>query len=82
PKKIKTMRIIKMRIDCYVSPGCGSEEALRENIRRALALEEARSEVEFHSIDNEKALALGLTGSPSVLINGEQLQPQERAGFS
>jgi hypothetical protein len=25
-----------VKIDCYLSPGCGSEEALKENIARAL----------------------------------------------
>jgi hypothetical protein len=25
-----------MKIDCYISQGCGSEEALKENIVRAL----------------------------------------------
>jgi hypothetical protein len=71
-----------MNIDCYLSPGCGSEEALRENISRALALEKVEARVNFHRIDDAKALALGLTGSPSVFINGKELQPQGQIGFS
>ncbi len=71
-----------MKIDCYLSPGCGSEEALRENITRALALEKVVAEVNFHRIDDAKAAALGLTGSPSVFINGKELQPQGAVGFS
>ncbi|MEW6182689.1 MAG: hypothetical protein AB1500_05860 [Bacillota bacterium] len=71
-----------MKIDCYLSPDCGSEEALRENITRALAIEKVEAEVNFHRIDDEKAVALGLTGSPSVFINEKELQPQGSARFS
>ncbi len=71
-----------MNIDCYLSPGCGSEEALRENITRALALEKIEAEVRFFRIDDAKAVALGLTGSPSVFVDGKELQPQGAVGFS
>ena len=71
-----------MRIDCYLSSGCGSEEALRENMYRALAAEKVEAEVKFHKIDAERALAMGLTGSPSVFIDGKELQPQGTIGFS
>ncbi|MGA2110509.1 MAG: hypothetical protein ABSH25_23030 [Syntrophorhabdales bacterium] len=71
-----------MNIDCYLSPECGSGEALRKNITQALALEEVEADVNFHRIDDEKAIALGLSGSPSVFINGKELQPQGLVGFS
>ena len=71
-----------MIIDCYLSPDCGSEEALRENITRVLAIEKIEAEVNFHRIDDEKAVALGLSGSPSVFINNKELQPQGSVGFS
>jgi hypothetical protein len=71
-----------MKIDCYLSPGCGSEEALRDNITRALVCEKIEAEVNFHRIDDARAAALGLTGSPSVFIDGKELQPQEAIGFS
>jgi hypothetical protein len=71
-----------MKIDCYLSPGCGSEETLRENITKALAIEKVETEVIFHRIDDEKAIALGLSGSPSVFINDKELQPQGTVGFS
>jgi hypothetical protein len=71
-----------MKIDCYLFPECGSEEALRENITRALALEKVDTTVKFHRIDDAKAVALGLSGSPSVFINGKELQPQGLVGFS
>ena len=71
-----------MNIDCYLSPECGSEEALRENITQALATEEVEADLNFHRIDDEKAVTLGLSGSPSVFINGKELQPQGLIGFS
>ena len=71
-----------MKIDCYLSPGCRSEEALRENITRALDMENVKAEVSFHRIDDEKATALGLSGSPSVFIDEREIQPQGTVGFS
>jgi hypothetical protein len=71
-----------MRMDCYFSPECASEEGVRENIARALALEKIESEVRFHRIDDETAMKFGLTGSPSIFINGKELQPQGSIGFS
>ena len=71
-----------MHINCYLSHGCGSEEALRENITCALADEQVEAAVTFHTIDDEKAVALGLSGSPSVFIDGKELQPQGWVGFS
>ncbi len=71
-----------MKIECYLSPGCGSEEALRENIVQALEKEGVKAEVFFHRIDDAAAADLKLTGSPSVFINGKELQPRGVAGFS
>ena len=71
-----------MKIDCYISQGCGSEEALKENIVRALEAEKIHAEVVLHRISNEKAEELKLSGSPSVFIAGKELQPQGMAGFS
>lgn len=71
-----------MKIECYMSPGCGSEESLRENIKAAILLECAGAEVVFRRIKDEEAYALGLKGSPSVLINGKDIEPQDLTGFS
>jgi hypothetical protein len=71
-----------MKIDCYLSHGCGSEEVLRENITQALVIEKVKAEVNFNIIDDEKAVALGLSGSPSVFVDGKELQPQRSVGFS
>jgi len=71
-----------MNIDCYLSDGCGSAEALRENIIQALVSEKVEADVTFNLIDDEKAIALGLSGSPSVFVDGKEIQPQGTAGFS
>ena len=71
-----------MKIDCYLSPGCASEEALRENITRVLAIEKLEAVLSIHRIDDDKAIVFGLSGSPSVFIDGKELQPQGLVGFS
>jgi hypothetical protein len=71
-----------MKIDCYLSVDCPSEEALRRNIGEALKLEKANVSVSFHHIGNEEALSLGITGSPTVFVNGREIQPQGKASFS
>ena len=71
-----------MKIDCYLSPECGTEEALRENIIRALKAEHVEADAIFHRIGDEKAITLGLSGSPSVFIDGKELQPLGSKGFS
>ncbi len=71
-----------MKIDCYISQGCSSEEALKENINRALQAEKTRAEVGIHRISDEKAAELKLSGSPSVFIDGRELQPSGTIGFS
>ena len=71
-----------MKIDCYISQGCGSGEPLKENITRALEAEKIYAEVVIHRISSEKAAELKLSGSPSIFIDGRELQPQGIAGFS
>ena len=71
-----------MKIDCYLSQGCQSEEALKINIAAAIEWEGIKAEVNFRRISDEKALSLGLSGSPSIFINGKELQPLGSAGFS
>jgi hypothetical protein len=72
----------EIKIECYLSHGCGSEESLRKNITSALAAEKVNANIAFHRIDDDRAIALGLSGSPSVFINGKELQPQATVGFS
>jgi hypothetical protein len=62
-----------MNIDCYLFQGCGAEQALRENIAQALAIEQVQAAVAYHVVDDKKAIALGLSGSPSVFVNGKEM---------
>jgi len=73
---------VSVRIDCYMSLTCGAEEGLRVNISQALDLEGLREEVYFYRIDEMQVATLGLRGSPSVLIDGKDIQPADVAGFS
>lgn len=65
-----------------MSSNCGSEDSLRKNIFEALAIEKATAEVNFCRIDTEQAIAMGLRGSPSVLVDGQDIQPIDITGFS
>lgn len=71
-----------MKIICYLSTACGSEEELRTNIGLALEAENISAEVSLQRIDDQQAANLGLSGSPSILIDGQELQPSAGTGFS
>ena len=71
-----------MKIDCYISEGCSSEEGLKKNIDEAITHESIDAEVIIHKIDETEAKRLKLMGSPSVLINGEDILPGEIPGIS
>jgi hypothetical protein len=71
-----------MRIDCYISFSCASKEPLRQNIDEALDLEAVDAEVIFSVVNELEAARLGLRGSPSILINGDDIQPVETPGFA
>lgn len=71
-----------MKIDCYISTHCGSNEALRENIKKALELEAVEAEVNFYVTNGTEAMRLGLMGSPSLFINGIDILPGRTPGFS
>jgi hypothetical protein len=74
---------MSVKIDCYISQGCGSKEALQENIARgAIEAEKIHAEVGIYRISVEKAAILRLSGSPSVFFDGKELQPQCTASFS
>jgi len=71
-----------IKIDCYISTRCGSEGALRKNLSEAIALEGVEAEVNILRIDDLEAKRLGLRGSPSVFIDGSELEPSSLEGFS
>jgi hypothetical protein len=65
-----------------MSFGCSSEEDLRDNISKALTLERIKAKVNFYHITDDEADIKGLKGSPSVLIDGVDIQPADIIGFS
>lgn len=71
-----------MKIECYLSLGCGAEQILRENIYQALAYESVDAEVTFYRVSDIEAEKLGLKGSPSIIIDGNDIQPVNIQGFS
>jgi hypothetical protein len=71
-----------MKIDCYLSKGCATEESLKANIAIALEKEGIKAKVIFYRMNDAEALSRGLSGSPSVFINGKELQPTGTIGFS
>jgi hypothetical protein len=71
-----------MKIDCYISEGCSSEEALTINIREALKLEAADATVKIHRMSDTEGKSLGLMGSPSVFVDGIDILPAALTGFS
>ena len=71
-----------IKIDCYISEGCASEEGLRINISDALDRESLEADVIIHKINEIEAGELGLRGSPTVLINGSDILPGEVPGIA
>ncbi|HBH60547.1 MAG TPA: hypothetical protein DDX85_02145 [Nitrospiraceae bacterium] len=71
-----------MKIDCYISTSCSSEEALTKIIYESIKLESVDAEVNILKIDEAEAKRLKLMGSPSVLINGEDILPGNIPGIS
>ncbi len=63
-----------MKIECFFSEGCGSKEKLKENIRQALLEEGMEAEVSFRVLSQEEAEQLGIGGSPTVWVNGQDLE--------
>ena len=60
-----------MKIDIYLSEGCGSYHELRENMDRALAELRVKPEVTFHTVYYDEAVSRDIKGSPSIWIDGK-----------
>jgi len=71
-----------MKIECYMSMACSSEELLRENLSEALKTEGVDADVSYRRIDEEEAIRLGFKGSPVVIIDGVDAIPGEVSGFA
>lgn len=62
-----------MKIDCFLSESCGSYHRLREHINAALTELGVKADVVYHTVYYDEALRLGVKGSPTVRINGKDL---------
>ena len=72
-----------MKIECFFSEGCGSKEEVKENIQKAIHEEGIETEIYFREISQEEAGRLGISGSPTVWINGKDVEPGiPHGGFS
>ncbi len=71
-----------IKIDCYISEGCASEDGLRKNIADALGREFLEADVVIHKINEKEANEFGLRGSPTVLINGVDIMPGKIPGIA
>lgn len=69
-------------IKCLLSEACKSEDLLRENIKKALEVEGLKAYLKIIRVSGNMAKKLGIKGSPTVLINGEEIQPQNIEGVS
>jgi hypothetical protein len=62
-----------MKIDCYLSEHCGSYYQLRENISQALQEMGLDAKVAFHTVSYDEAVSLGISGSPTIRLDGMDL---------
>lgn len=71
-----------MKIECYLSESCASENDLKDNIEEALQAESVDADIRVYRINETEAKRLGLMGSPSLLINGEDIMPEGIPGIA
>jgi len=64
-----------MKIECFFSGECTSKERVKENLQKALLEERTKAEVSFHEVTGEEARQLGIGGSPTVWIDGQDIEP-------
>lgn len=63
-----------MKIECLVAQGCPSLSSLKRNINKALEQEGIEAKVLIRVVEEEEARKMGIPGSPTVLVNGEDLE--------
>lgn len=72
----------ELKIEVFMNMSCTSEPKLKENIERALELEGVKAQVTYRRLSAEEAEKLGLKGSPTIRINGEEVQPIPKGNFT
>jgi hypothetical protein len=72
-----------MQIDLLYFDGCPSWQAGRDNLKAALEAEGVSAEVRMVRVENDdEAARLQFLGSPSFLVNGQDLWPEERICYN
>lgn len=71
-----------MHIEIFHAPGCASLEKLRRNLDSALSETGAQAELSFRKVGETEAAALGLSGSPTVWIDGRDIAPGGQPGIA
>lgn len=71
-----------MKIECYISESCASLNQLKENTEKAVKEGGFKAEVVYHRISDEKAVEMKLAGSPTILVNGNDIFPGGAPGFA
>ena len=70
-----------MKIDVLYFDGCSNHSTAVERLREVLAEANVSAEiVEIKVADDDQARALGFLGSPTIRINGVDIEPAARAG--
>lgn len=64
-----------MKIDIYMAEICGSYYDVREVVDQALRGLRLSADVAYHTIYYDDAVSKGITGSPSVWIDGKDAFP-------
>ncbi|OGQ06423.1 MAG: hypothetical protein A2026_18470 [Deltaproteobacteria bacterium RBG_19FT_COMBO_46_12] len=64
-----------MKIECFFSEGCGSKEQLMHNIEQVLRKEGIEAQVSSREISEEEANRLGIGGSPTIWVDGNDIEP-------
>jgi len=62
-----------MRIECVYYEGCGSRQVLPHRLDLALAQARVEADVTHRTILLEDGLRLGVPGSPTILVDGEDI---------
>lgn len=65
-----------MKIECFLAEGCGSKADLEKNIRKAIDAEGVAAEISFCELSSEEAEQKGIEGSPTVWVDGRDLEPE------
>jgi len=71
-----------MKIQLLYFDGCPSWETALHNLKAACALEDLPAEIELVEVrDDDDAARLRFLGSPSIVVDGQDLWPETRKAY-